>query len=94
MNENNQSVLEKVCSERHKAVDDKLKTAEERLGSQSRRIDAVEDAVIRLTNVVESMAKKDFFDKILILTVFIIALVLCAMILGPEITGKMAGAIK
>lgn len=92
MNENN--VLEKVCIEKHRSVDDKLKSANDRLNSHSARIDSVEDAVIRLTNLVESMAKKDIFDKILTLSVFIISLVLAAMILGPQITGKILGGLK
>ncbi len=88
------NVLEKVCAEKHKSVDDKLKAAEARLDDHSDRIGCVEDAVIRLTNIVESIAKKDVFDKILTLSVFIISLVLAAMILGPEITGKILGGAK
>lgn len=91
---NDDNVLEKVCTERHRSVDEKIRSAEDRLNSHSNRIDSVEDAVIRLTNLVESMAKKDVFDKILTLSVLIISLVLAAMILGPEITGKILGGAK
>lgn len=94
MTDNKENVLEKVCTERHRAIDDKLRIVENRLNSHSERMNAVEDAAIKLTNMVESIAKKDFFDKILILAVFIIALVLAGMILGPDIAGKMVGGIR
>jgi hypothetical protein len=92
INENN--VLEKVCEEKHKLVEDKLKTAENRMNENMNRLNSVEDAVIKLTNVVETIAKRNIFDKIMIVSIFLISIVLCAIILGPEITGRILGGVK
>lgn len=88
------NVIEKVCEEKHKAIDSKLEAITIDLQANNERIGKVEDAVIMLTNMVESIEKRDFFDKILILSVFIISIVLIAIVLGPEITGRIIGNIK
>ncbi|MCR4436147.1 MAG: hypothetical protein QHH06_10240 [Clostridiales bacterium] len=87
----NEVTLKAVCEEKHKAIDEKFERDERRLNDHSDRIGTVEDAVIKLTAMVEEIKKKDFFDKLLILCVFIMVIVVAAMVLGPEITGKIVG---
>lgn len=94
MNDYNENVLEKVCEERHKAVDDRQKAVDKRLNENSRRIDSVEDAVIKLTNMVEAITKRDIFDKMIILSVFFVCLVLAGIVLGPEIVARLIGSVK
>jgi len=87
-------VLEKVCDEKHKSIEDKLRVADTRLNDHTHRIGSVEDAVIQLTNMVDSIAKRDIFDKILIVSIFIVALVLAGIVLGPGLTKEIIGSIK
>lgn len=87
----NAAVLEKVCEEKHKSIEQHLGVIDIRLNDHSSKIGTVEDAVIRLTAMQESMRKERFFDKVLIIAVFIISIVIAAMVLGPEITGKILG---
>lgn len=88
------NVMKEVCEEKHSSVDYKIKTMSTDIGNNSERIRVVEDAIIMLTNMAELTAKRDFFDKILILSVFIISIVLIALILGPELTGKFIGGFN
>ncbi len=88
------SVMEKVCNEKHKAIDSRINTTEASVRENNKRISDVEEALIKLTNMVETLAKKDFFDKTLILSVFIISLVLAGVVLGPEIIGKIISGLK
>jgi len=90
----NEVTLRAVCEEKHKAIDEKLDRDERRLNDHSSRIGTVEDAIIKLTAMVEDIKKKDVFDKILIVCVLIMVLVVAAMVLGPEITGKIMGGVK
>ncbi|MCX8131022.1 MAG: hypothetical protein N3I35_13105 [Clostridia bacterium] len=89
-----ENVLEKVCDEKHKSINDRDKVVDTRLNSHSGRLDSVEDAVVKLTAMVEEIRKKYFFDKILILCVFIMVIVVASIELGPELTGKMIGGMK
>jgi hypothetical protein len=88
------TVTRRECELNHKAIEDKERVTEKRLNEHSVRINSVEDAIIRLTLMAESQAKKDIFDKILIISVFVISLVLAGVILGPEIIGKIMGTVK
>jgi K+-sensing histidine kinase KdpD len=82
------------CQKEHKRVDENMERAERRLNDHSNRIDSVEAAVLKLTILVDSIGKKSIFDKILTVSVFIIAVVLLAVILGPEYVGKVIGGLK
>ena len=89
----NESALKVVCDERHKTIDEKFGRDDKRLNDHSMRIGTVEDAIIKLTAMVEDIKKKDVFDKILIVCVLIMVLVVAAMVLGPEISGKILGGV-
>jgi K+-sensing histidine kinase KdpD len=82
------------CQKEHKRVDENMERAERRLNDHSNRIDSVEAAVLKLTILVDSIGKKSIFDKILTVSVFIIAVVLLAVILGPEYVGKVIGSVR
>lgn len=86
-------VSEKTCDVKHEGIKESFDRHERRLNTQSERLDSVEDAVLKLTILVDSIAKKSVFDKMLIVSVFIIALVLLAVILGPEYVGKILGGM-
>lgn len=86
-----QVVYEKVCDEKHKAIKERLDTDNNRLNEHSKRMDTIEEAVIKLTMLVEDAKKKSVFDKILIVSLFIMVVVIAAMVLGPTITGKILG---
>ncbi len=88
-----ENVSKETCAAVHKGVDDNMNRTEQRLNSHSDRLDSVEDAVLKLTVLVESLGKKSIFDKILTISVFIIAVVLLAVILGPEYVGKVIGGM-
>lgn len=88
-----QTVFEKVCNEKHKAVDQHLDVVDKRLNKHSGKIGSVEDAIIRLTALQGESRREKLFDKILIITVFIISIILAAMVLGPAITGKILGGV-
>lgn len=87
-------VNKEFCNERHKSIDDKDRVAENRLNDHAGRIKSVEQAVIVLTEMVKAQAKRNIFDKVLIVSVFVMCLVVAGIVLGPEITGKMIGGIK
>jgi hypothetical protein len=89
-----ETVTRTECVLKHEAIKDKERVTEKRLNDHSERIGSVEDAIIKLTLMVESQTKKDLFDKILIISVFVISLVLAGVILGPEIIGKIMGTVK
>jgi hypothetical protein len=86
-----QSVTKDACEARHEGIKENFERTERRLNDHSERIGSVEDAVLKLTILVESIGKKSLFDKILIIAVFIIAVVLLALLLGPEYVGKILG---
>jgi len=88
------NVLKEVCREKHKAIDEKHGVFDKRLNDHSSRIGSVEDAIIKLTSMVESIGKRDIFDKVLIVSIFATVIVLAAIVLGPEITGKIVGSLK
>ena len=87
------NVAKEACEKEHRRVDENMSRTEDRLNKHSDRLDSVEDAVLKLTVLVESLGKKYIFDKILTVSVFIIALVLLAVILGPEYVGKVIGGM-
>ena len=87
------NVTKEACEKEHRRVDENMSRTEDRLNKHSDRLDSVEDAVLKLTVLVESLGKKSIFDKILTVSVFIIALVLLAVILGPEYVGKVIGGM-
>lgn len=88
-----ENVSKEACEKEHKRVDENMNRTEQRLNSHSDRLDSVEDAVLKLTVLVESIGKKSVFDKMLTVAVFIIAVVLLAVILGPEYVGKVIGGM-
>jgi len=88
-----ENVSGETCKAIHKGVDESMNRTEQRLNNHSDRIDSVEDAVLKLTIMVDSIGKKSIFDKMLTVSVFIIAVVLLAVILGPEYVGKVIGGI-
>jgi hypothetical protein len=89
-----ETVSEKTCQAIHKGIDEKFGNTGDTLRDHDTRINSVEDAVLKLTVLVDSLGKKSIFDKIMTVSVFIIAVVLLALILGPEYVGKVLGAVK
>ena len=87
------NVAKEACEKEHRRVDENMSRTEDRLNKHSDRLDSVEDAVLKLTVLVDSIGKKSIFDKMLTASVFIIALVLLAVILGPEYVGKVIGGM-
>lgn len=87
-------VSKDLCKEKHDATKEKFDTQDRRLNDHSTRISTVEDAVIRLTLLVEQSKNRDIFDKILTICVLIMCIVLLGVVFGPEIAGKMLGGIK
>ena len=87
------NVAKEACEKEHRRVDENMSRTEDRLNKHSDRLDSVEDAVLKLTVLVDLIGKKSIFDKMLTASVFIIALVLLAVILGPEYVGKVIGGM-
>lgn len=87
------NVTKEACEKEHRRVDENMDRTEDRLNKHSDRLDSVEDAVLKLTVLVDSIGKKSIFDKMLTVSVFVIALVLLAVILGPEYVGKVIGGM-
>jgi hypothetical protein len=87
------SVAKEACEKEHRRVDENMNRTEDRLNKHSDRLDSVEDAVLKLTVLVDAIGKKSIFDKVLTVSVFIIAVVLLAVILGPEYVGKLIGGM-
>lgn len=91
------NVLEKVCNERHKNIDEKLKAVDKRLGEHSDKINSVEDAVIVLTEMNKRQEKRGILDKILTVGISILCIlvvfVLLALIFGPENATNIIKAI-
>lgn len=86
-----QYVNEKTCKVTHSGIEKEFDRTERRLNAHSEQIDSMQEAIIKLTTLVDSIGKKSIFDKILTVSVFIIAVVLLAVILGPEYVGKILG---
>jgi hypothetical protein len=88
-----ETVTEKLCEEKHNAIKDKDRVTEKRLNAHAEEIGDIKAAVLKLTIMVDSIGKKSIFDKILITAVFMIGLVLLAIVLGPDISGKFVGGV-
>jgi hypothetical protein len=88
------NVMKEVCEEKHSSIDYKINIVSTDVSNNIERIRKVEDAIIMLTNMAETTAKRDIFDKILIFAVLITSVVLGAIILGPELMGKFIGGIS
>lgn len=89
-----QYVNEKTCNATHSGIEKEFDRTERRLNAHSEQIDSMQEAIIKLTTLVDSIGKKSVYDKILTLSVLIIAVVLLAVILGPEYVGKILGGMK
>ena len=87
------TVTEKTCEAKHEAIKDNDKRTETRLNAHSEEIGDIKAAVLKLTIMVDSIGKKSIFDKILILSVFMIGLALLAVILGPDVAGRFVGGV-
>lgn len=87
------NVSKEACGKEHRRVDENMERTEKRLNDHSDRLDSVEAAVLKLTMLVDSIGKRTIFDKILAVSVFIIAVVLLALVLGPEYVGKVIGGM-
>jgi uncharacterized protein YdcH (DUF465 family) len=88
-----QYVQKDTCKVIHKGVDENFKRIDEELNDHDTRIKTVEDAIVRLTLLMESFSKRNKYDKMLTISTFIIAIVLLALILGPEYIGKVIGGM-
>lgn len=88
-----QYVSEKTCNVKHDGIKENFDRTERRLNDHSRQLDSMQEAIIKLTILVDSIGKKSVYDKILTLSVLIIAIVLLAVILGPEYVGKILGGM-
>jgi hypothetical protein len=88
-----QYVNEKTCNATHGSIEKEFDRTERRLNAHSEQIDSLQEAIIKLTTLVDSIGKKSIYDKILTLSVLIIAVVLLAVILGPEYVGKILGGM-
>lgn len=90
-----ENVTQVECGKEHKRVDENMSRTETRLSSHSDRITSVEEALIKLTTMVDQIGKKSIFDKMLIVSVFMMGIVLLVVVLGPELTGRfVGGAVK
>jgi predicted RNA-binding protein with EMAP domain len=90
-----ENVSKDSCEKEHKRVDENMDRTEKRLNSHSGEIHDIKEAVLKLTIMVEAIGKKSVFDKILIISVFMMGVVLVAVVLGPELAGKfVGGAVK
>lgn len=83
------NVIEKVCEERHRSINEKINNTIHIVKDNTKRIESIEEAVIKLTYMADRLAKKDIFDKALIVSVYLISIVLVSIILGPEIVSKI-----
>lgn len=79
-----ETVLEKVCDEKHKGLDTRLENVELEVKNQSEKIGKVEDVLIMLTNMIDSSVKKDVFDKMIVISIFLIVVTLLLVIAGPD----------
>lgn len=79
---------QELCNEKHKTATENANKQERRLNEHSRRMDIMEEAIIKLTNMCDQISKKDIFDKILIVTLAGMILIILIVIVG------MANALK
>jgi beta-galactosidase GanA len=90
-----ENVSKETCDKEHKRVDENMSRTETRLNVHSDRITSVEEALIKLTTMVDQIGKKSIFDKLLIVSVFMMGIVLLVVVLGPELAGRIiGGAVK
>ena len=88
-------VSKETCEAKHKAVDGDMDRVEIRLNSHSGEIKDMKEILIKLTAMVEQIGRKSIFDKLLIVSVFMMGIVLLVVVLGPELAGKfVGGAVK
>jgi len=88
-------VEEKTCEAKHEKVNENVNRLEIRVNKHSDRITSVEEALIKLTTMVDQIGKKSIFDKLLIIAVFMMGIVLLIVVLGPELAGRfIGGAVK
>lgn len=86
------NVIDKVCDEKHNSVDYKLDSMTNDINSQNERLRNVEEAIVMLTSMAENNFSKNSIDRKLIIIVLILAVVLCGIVLGPEITKGLLGS--
>lgn len=86
-------VSKETCESKHEAIKDKERVTENRLNAHAEEIGDIKSAVLKLTIMVDNIGKKSIFDKMLIAAVFIIAVVLLGVMLGPEISGKFVKGV-
>jgi len=90
-----ENVSKETCEAKHKAVDGDMARVETRLNSHSGEIRDIKEILIKLTSMVDQIGKKSVFDKLLIVSVFMMGIVLLVVVLGPELAGKLiGGAVK
>jgi uncharacterized membrane protein len=88
------AVDEKLCDERHKVIEKNEEATRERLNNHSDRLKSVEEAIIVLTEMQKAQAKRDIFDKILIVSLAIMAVCFLIVIIGYANAMKVMETIK
>lgn len=86
-------VSEKTCEAKHEGIDKDMARVETRLNAHSDEIKDMKGILIKLTTITEQISKKSVFDKMLVVSVFIMGIVLLFILLGPELTGKFVGGV-
>jgi hypothetical protein len=89
------NVSKETCEAKHEGVEKDMARVETRLNAHSGEIRDMKEILIKLTSMVDQIGKKSVFDKLLIVSVFMLGIVLLIVVLGPELAGKfVGGAIK
>jgi hypothetical protein len=92
---NMDNVLKETCEAKHEGVGKDMGRVETRLNAHSGEIRDMKEVLIKLTAMVEQISRKSIFDKMLIVSVFMMGIVLLVVVLGPELAGKfVGGAVK
>ena len=89
-----ENVTEKLCDEKHKAVNGNMEEVKTRLNSHSEEIHDIKEAIVKLTVLVDQIGKKSIFDKLLIIAVLIMAITML-FIIAPTMAGQIIeGVVK
>jgi len=88
------TVDEKLCHERHEAIKTNQEKIHNKLDSHEKRLDAVEDSLIKLSSTIEVIVKKNVFDKILIAALAGMVLLFLILLFGAGNIIKLVNLIE
>lgn len=77
-----ESVDEKLCYVRHEAIRSNQERIDTRLEQCEKRLDFIEDELIKIKSIVESTGKKSIFDKLLIVSLAGMVLLFMILLVG------------